>query len=279
VSRRLAPVVLVTAASCTDLGGLSGGDDAGIDRGAPGDAAPDAPAPPPVDASDDAAMAPDTVSPDAGADAATSFSDGFDRPDGGAIGAGWIMKYAPAFALESGAVVRLYPDATHDFVDNLVYRPGSEALLDVAVSIELKLAVDPPGYPQVHARVQPSSVTTPGQLDSYFLYVANAMSVLHVARQHGASNGYVDLATITLSPPLNTTDTYRMRLDVKGATTVALTGTIEKKVGNGWQVLGSSGATDADPSAITTPGTAGFSGGLPESARIYAYDNFTRTPL
>jgi hypothetical protein len=268
---------------------LSGGSDDGGGGGAIDAAAQDTTQPandaPANDApGDDAATGDDTSVPDAGhdsapPDASTSFFDDFNRADGGTIGNNWLMKYPPAFTLANGSVLRQYPDDGHDFVDNIVYRPVLETALNVEVSIEVKLAADPPGYPQVHARVQPSTVGSAGHLDSYFLYVNNAMSVLQVARQHGDSASYVALATLTVSPPLTVGPVYRLRLDVTGTVPVSLTGIVEKSVNGNWMVLQSAAASDTSAQAITTAGTVGFSGGRPESNGLYSFDNFTRTPL
>jgi hypothetical protein len=277
------PPALLACSLAVDLDGLTGGPGAPVeDGGGKLDVSLDVPSAPldgPVgDAAIDSLPPIDAALLDA-ADASLAFVDDFARPDGTVIGNGWIQKYPPAFLLQSASVVRQYPSSSFDFVDNIVYRPPSESVLDVEVSIEVKLSLDPPGFPQLHARVQPSSVATSGQLDSYFIYIDNAMSQAYVARQHGGSSGFTNLATLTMSPPLTTTATYRLRLDVTGTNPVVLTGFVEQLVVGSWQTLQSASYDDTDSTAITTAGTVGFSGGRPESTGIYSYDVFTRTPL
>jgi hypothetical protein len=259
-----------TATACINLDGFSGGATDAGPQNALTDGASSTP-------NDGAVSHP----VDAGVDAPSSplaFFDDFTRPDSPDVGNGWVMKHPPAFALTAGVIERRVPDST-DYDDNIVYRPVGESLLDVQVSIELHLGqVSTSGFPQVHARVQ-SSVTTAGQLDSYFIYIEMSTNKVVVARQHGAADGFTGLTTITVSPSFNTTDTFRLGLRVTGTSPVALTGLVERQVGNQFALIGQGAIVDNDPAKIVTPGTVGFSAGTPEVTDLYRYDNFTRTPL
>jgi hypothetical protein len=209
---------------------------------------------------------------------ASWFTDDFDRGDAAVIGNDWVMKYPPAFELASGRVERLFPDSNHDFPDNIVYRPLGESMLDVSVSIDLFLGASPPGYPQIHARIQPSTAAVTGQLDSYILFVTDAENQGEIARQHGGSSGYVSLATFTISPALSTSNRYRMILTVTGAKPVTITGVIQDITTSPVKAVGMVTALDSDPTQITAPGTVGFAGGRPEVNGNYFFDNFVREP-
>lgn len=274
----LAPVLCASfglpACTLTDLDGFSGEDasavvDSATDQRVDSDAF--------VDGGDAAADAGDE---DATTPNPLSFTDDFNRADSTTIGNGWVMKYAPAFRLMGQGAQRLFPDSSHDFVDNIVYRPTSESLADVEVSAELRFSGSSIGYAQIHARVQASTLGTAGQLDSYLLFTNASSTTAIIARQHGGSSGYTDIGNITIAPALNATDTYRLRLRVTGATDVTVHGYVERRNNAGtWDTLGEASALDSSVDKITTAGTVGFSGGRPESAGIYTYDNFTRTPL
>ena len=269
----LGAALVAPAAGCfADLGGFSNapGDSGADGNAAVGDAGSSDAATP-----DDATSSPDT-SADSGGNG--DFTDDFARADGPDVGNGWIMKYAPAFHLSGGAVQRLFPDSSHDFDDNIVYRPSSEKVLDVEVVATLRIASAPAGYPQLHARVQ-DSVTTPSQLDSYLVFANASTTEIALARQHGGSSGYVILGTFAVAPALDTSSVYRLHLRVSGTTSVTLAGSVERLVSGAWQSIGSGTATDSAATRITTPGTVGFSGGRPESNGIYTYDDFTRKAL
>jgi hypothetical protein len=255
----------------TDLDGLSVGDasanvdSATDDQRTESDGAADV-----ADARDEDATTPDPL----------SFTDDFNRDDSSTIGNAWVMKYAPAFQLLGQGAQRLFPDSNHDFVDNIVYRPTSESLSNVEVSVEVHFSGASIGYAQIHARVQPSTLGTSGQLDSYMLFTNASSTTAVIARQHGGSSAFTGIGNIMIAPALNATDTFRLRLRVTGASDVTVHGYVERRSGtNTWDVIGEASTLDTSVDKITTAGTVGFSGGRPESAGIYTYDNFTRTPL
>jgi hypothetical protein len=271
------PACLVACSALIDLNGLAGtGADASVadsstDAAASSDAALDA------STNADSGMTADGgTSSESGADADASFVDDFGRADGMLIGNGWVQKYPPAFELSMGRVERLFPDATHDFPDNIVYRPVEESLLDVSVAADLYIAASPPGYPQIHARIQPSSVTAAGQLDSYMFFLNDSLSEADIARQHGGSGGYATLGAVALSPALAVNTRYRMILTVVGTSPVAITGVIQDVSGAMPVAVGSATVMDTASSKISTAGTVGFAGGRPEVNGNYFYDHFVR---
>jgi hypothetical protein len=274
-----APAFVAACSALVDLNGLAGG---AADASA-GDASSDGAGQ--ADGAVDAAVGPGGEggavdggsSSDASAADAAIFADDFGRADGMTIGNGWVQKYLPAFQLSAGRVERLFPDMNHDFPDNIVYRPVSESMLDVSVAVDMYLAMAP-GYPQIHARIQPSTVTTAGMLDSYILFVNGTTTTAIIARQHGGSSGYTTVGTVNISPALATGTRYRMILTVTGTSPVTLTGAIQDLSGAIPMSVGTATVADSASNRITTPGTVGFAGGRPEVDGNYFYDNFTREP-
>ena len=205
--------------------------------------------------------------------ASANLFDDFNRSDSSAIGNGWIEKSTGNFAISNLSVVK--QTVSTGYRDNVVYRPDTEDLLDAEASIELRLNTDPPGYPQVFVRLQSTTVDQPDTLDGYILYINDSTTEAILGRQSG--NSFVEaLASITISPALNTTDTFRMRLSATGASPVSLSATIERFNGSGWDIIGEAGLTDNSATQITTPGSVGFGGYIENS---YSYDNFRRTDL
>jgi hypothetical protein len=205
--------------------------------------------------------------------AQANISDNFDRADGAAIGNGWIEKTAAAFSLQSGTAAKVA--AGNGYLDNLVYRPASEDVLDVEASVQMRLTSGSPGYPQLFVRVQSSSVTFTNWLDGYILYIDGGTTGAVLGRQRGSSF-VTALATIPIAPALNTTDTYRLRLSAVGTSPVQLSAFIERLSGSTWQIIGQAAVNDAAADRIATAGTVGFSGYV-ETA--YRFDNFVRTNL
>lgn len=202
-----------------------------------------------------------------------NLSDDFQRADAAALGNGWIEKAPAAFSIQSGAVAKVA--AGYGYLDNLVYRPAAEDVRDVEASVELRLLSASPGYPQIHVRIQSGSAALPSWLDSYILYVDGDNSRAILGRQRGSAF-VVALATITIAPALNTTDTFRLRLRAVGTSPVQLSGFVERLSGSSWQVIGQASVNDLAPDRITAAGSVGFSGYI-ETA--YRYDNFVRTNL
>ena len=211
-----------------------------------------------------------------------SFVDDFNRPDGPTLGNDWVMKQPGAFALVGGAVSRLVGPSS-DYRDNICHRPASEDVRDVEASVEVKIASSPPGYPQIHVRLWANTVDKGNLLDGYLLYIDNAMDTAKMTRQRGALLA-PPLQTMTLSPPLNTTDKFRLRLRATGKFPVALEAFVERHPAAAadptqWDVIGHASATDSGLLHIESAGSVGFSAGQPETTGLYTYDNFVRTPL
>ena len=204
---------------------------------------------------------------------AVDYFDDFARPNGAALGDGWIEKAPGAFSIASGAAAKNAVGT--GYRDNIAYRPAVEDLLDAEASVELQLLNASVGYPQVFVRVQGNTAAQNDVLDAYILYVANNASTVILGRQRG--NQFVTtLATINLATPLNTTNRFRLRLRAVGTTPVNVDAWIERQNGAAWDVIGQASVADAAANRITTPGAVGF-GGFIESS--YVYDNFNRVDL
>lgn len=205
--------------------------------------------------------------------AGANITDGFDRADNAAVGNGWIEKNAAAFAIQNGAAAKSGPG--YGYRDNLVYRPAAEDVADVEASVEFRLTSSSPGYPQVHTRIQSDTAAYGDWLDSYVLYVSGSNSQAVLGRQRGSSF-VTTLANVAISPALNTTDNFRLRLRATGSTTVQVDAFVERQVSGVWQVIGQASASDSSAQRIATAGSVGFSGYI-ETA--YRYDNFVRVNL
>jgi hypothetical protein len=219
-----------------------------------------------------------TPAPGGGTSDAQSFSivsavffDDFARPDNAALGNGWIEKNAGAFSLVGGRVTKAATSS--GFADNLVYRPAGEAMLDGEASVEVRFASMPPGYAQVFVRGQLANIGNPGQLTGYLLFVDSNASLAYLDRMENGS--FVELASIPISPALNVTDTYRLRLRATGTNPVAVSAYVERLAAGTWNVIGQAGVNDTAATRVATAGTVGFTGHT--EGGIYSYDNFTRT--
>jgi len=201
------------------------------------------------------------------------FLDAFNRPDSATLGNGWLEKAPQAFELTSGSVRKLA--SSSGYLDNIVYRPASEDALDVEASIEFQLQNPLPGYPQLFTRIQQATVGTAGTLDGYILFVNDDATIAFVGQQVG-SGFLTELASMNISPALNTSDTYRMRLRTTGTSPVQINAYIERLAGSTWQVIAQLSFADTSPARITSPGSVGFGGYIEDG---YLYDNFTRTTL
>jgi hypothetical protein len=205
--------------------------------------------------------------------AQANITDSFTRADSPTIGNGWIEKTPAAFSIQGGAVAKVA--AGNGYLDNLVYRPAAEDVLDVEASIEMRLLAANPGYPNVHVRIQSSTAANVSSLNSYILYVDGSSAGAVLGRQTGS--GFVTtLADIPVAPAMNLTDTYRLRLRATGTSPVQLSAFIERLSGTSWQIIGQASVNDSAPDRIFTAGSVGFSGYL-ETA--YRFDNFVRTNL
>jgi hypothetical protein len=227
----------------------------------------------PVDVSD-ATVADDT------SDAMSAFVDPFDRTDSTALGNSWEEKTPGTYAIVSGHVVRT--DFSLDYRNDIAVRPVAEDLRDVEVSIEFTVSHLPPGFPQVEARIQRTSLSTLNTLDGYLLYIegttGNGLGTAALTRQHGTTLP-APLMTFVLNPELALGETYRLRLAVRGASPVVLDGFVELKAGTNWTVIGSVSTTDSAINAVVTTGALGFATGQPEATGYYTYDEFSYRPL
>lgn len=204
---------------------------------------------------------------------AGDFVDTFNRANNAALGNNWIEKTATAFELVSNEAARTATG--FDYRDNLVYRPSSEDVLDVEAAVEIRFTTVPPGYPQVFVRGQSSTIAGGATLDAYLLYINNSNTQAILARQRG-TNYDEPLATLTLSPALNATDRYRLRLQATGTNPVQLAAFVERQSGGTWQIIGQAPFSDTAANRISTAGTVGFGGYTELSPR---FDNFARTGL
>ena len=255
-------VAFVAASSCSlfvSLDGLS-------DVGASADASPIG--------ADGNAEAGD-ASADAGADMAVFFDD-FNRPDDASIGNGWIEKNPNAWLLKSGQVVREDNDGLN-FQDNISYRPSSEDVLNVQSSVQF-VVTGTTGFPQVWTRVQKGAVIQANQIGGYGLSMSGSGNLAAVFRCDPV-NCPVQLTQFNVTPALDSSSTYRLRLITTGTDPVQIQGFIERQVGTDWSVIGTVTLTDSTADRITTAGSVGFSAAAGDPNGIYSYDDFTRTAL
>ncbi len=223
----------------------------------------------------DASEPPDADAPEAdtASDASSQiFVDDFNRADG-VIGNGWVEKTAGSWAISTGVVVPLVADI--NYRRHLLYRPTTEDVLDVEVSVEVTPNQSQPGYPQIFARARPLDIANPESYDGYILYVPGNAAEAVITRQRGPET-HTPLSTFAVNPAINTANSYRFVLTVKGTTPVELAGRIERKTLNGFDVIGETKVVDGTGERIGVPGSVGVSG---NGSLKFRYDNFRRTPL
>ncbi len=210
-------------------------------------------------------------------DAAVSeFVDTFSRPDGAAIGNGWIEKNPAAFSITGDEATRVGTSLV-SYRDNLVYRPAGENVLDVEVSVQVRITSLPPRFPQIFVRARTATITAANSYDGYLLYVDGDTVADQVVLGRQLGNVFVEtLSQFTLSEPLTTAGRYRFVLRAQGTAPVMLAARVEKLAGTTWTTIGSTTADDTAAECIAEPGTVGFAGD--EFAR-YIYDDFRRTML
>ncbi|MBA3538474.1 MAG: hypothetical protein H0T79_02495 [Deltaproteobacteria bacterium] len=228
------------------------------------------PAPPPDGGEPDASI---DGPRDAPIDApASGFHDDFTRPDGDALGNGWLEKTPLAFALQDGEVVRA--SGSSNYRDNLCYRPASEDVLDVAISMQVRFTASPPGNAQLFVRGVSASLDAPDSYDGYLLYVTGDQGDNLVLGRQIGTPFVTELSSFTLSPALNTTDTYRLTLSAEGTTTVMLAAKVERLALGVWTTIGQTAVPDTSAARIVVAGTVGFSS---SANQAYVYDEFRRT--
>lgn len=207
------------------------------------------------------------------ATAQANINDNFDRADSATVGNSWVEKNAAAFAIAGNRVTKAAVGT--GYRDNIVYRPSAENVADVEASVELRITGASPGYPQVLTRIQTGTVGGANILDGYIIYISDSNTTAVLGRQNGSAF-VTTLSNITISPALNTTDTYRLRLRTTGTTPVAVTGWVERLNGATWDIIGTATVNDSDGARFTAAGSVGFSGYVESS---YTLDNFVRTNL
>src|SRR5687767_14227610 len=70
--------------------------------------------------------------------AAAQFSDNFTRADSDAVGNGWIEKHPDLFSI---AANRAQKNArSSSYLDNVLYRPAAENVLDVEATAEIRFS-------------------------------------------------------------------------------------------------------------------------------------------
>lgn len=205
--------------------------------------------------------------------AQANINDNFNRADSATVGNNWVEKNPTAFGIASNAVTKAAVGT--GYRDNIVYRPSGENVADVEASVEIRFNSAQPGYPQVLTRVQTGTVGGANILDGYIIYISDNTTQAVLGRQSGSAF-VTTLANITISPALNTTDTYRLRLRTTGTTPVAVTGWVERLNGATWDVIGTATVDDNDGARFTAAGSVGFSGYVESS---YSLDNFVRTNI
>lgn len=215
---------------------------------------------------------------DAPPDARPGFFDDFARADGPTLGNGWIAKKPDVFLLAKGTAFWTGTNATV-YRDHVVTRPASEDRADVAVSVIVHLGIGftHPGYPQIWARLQQSTLAKPDTLDGYVLYVFDKDDTAKFGRQSGTAFVSDFVPDLTIVPPLSAGSTCRLGLEVSGTDPVTITATVEELVGQSFVVRAKATVKDADPARITGAGTVGF-GGAEDATGAYTYDDFSRIP-
>lgn len=200
--------------------------------------------------------------------------DSFSRPDGAAIGNGWIEKQASTYALAGGEVVRI--DTAESYRDNMVYRPASEDLRDVEITVGVRFTALPPGFAQIFVRGAAATIAAPDSYDGYLLYVDGERAGEAVLGRQRGSVFVTTLSRFPLSPVPDTSGMFRMTLRATGAQPVALQARIERLEGRSWTTIGETAVEDSAAAQIDAAGTVGFAG---NELAAYVYDDFRRVAL
>ncbi|MDQ3365813.1 MAG: hypothetical protein M3680_10340 [Myxococcota bacterium] len=219
-----------------------------------------------IDAAADASL---DAAPPMDAPMALDFVDSFARPNGAAIGNGWVEKQPPTFSIDNGEVVRIATAVSYQ--DNLVYRPASEDVRDVEISIGFRVLQSPPRYPQIFVRARSAMIATAGSYDGYLLYVDGSTTDRVVLGRQLGTPFVTTLSAFTLSAPLAPGATYRLTLRAQGTSPVRLVATVELRTATGFSPLGGTTFDDAAASRIDTAGSIGFAG---DEVAAYVYDDF-----
>lgn len=200
--------------------------------------------------------------------APTSFMDTFDRASGSALGNGWIEKTPDAFGLFDDHVIRTDPGS--GYRDNLVYRPQSEAQLDIEVRMEFQFVSASIQNPGIFARADYDTIADPNTFIGYEAYVSDANTV-RLGQGTGTADSTV-LKSIDLTTPLVDGELYRLRMRVRDTVEVDVDVWVEHWVNAGsWTSLGATRFHDDTAARIDTPGAVGFNG---STGTEYFLDNF-----
>ncbi len=189
------------------------------------------------------------------------YFDNFNRPDNGDIGNGWTEKVPSVFSLIDGGITA--PETPSQGFNHLItYRPPAEDAQNVEVGMEFSRE---PGadtwYPQVHARVQRSTVQFTSSLSSYTLFYDsfNNPGQIHITPIDDYFECYI--ATWDVTQPFVEGDRYRLRLRVIGTNPVQLVGYMEHLNVDYWEVVGA-GTVLHDQNSQPVPGGFCNSGGM-----------------
>ncbi len=205
---------------------------------------------------------------------AEDFVDSFSRPDGASIGNGWIEKLASTYALAGGEVVRI--DTPESYRDNMVYRPASEDLRDVEISVGVRFTAIPPGFAQIFVRGEAATIAAPDSYDGYLLYIEGGQADEAVLGRQRGTVFVTTLSRFPLVPPLDAGSAFRMTLRATGAQPVALRAKIERLSNGAWTAIGETAIEDFAATQIDAAGTVGFAG---NEVSTYVYDDFRRVRL
>lgn len=235
------------------------------------------------DASSDGTMTGDTTddgTTSAGVDcalpAASSWDEGFDRPDADVLGNCWIEKTPAVWQLVAGEVTSPGVGATMPR-DHLVWRDGLVSA-DVEVKLEFRVrSPDPRNEPHVLARLTDDALQPGGAYHGYALLPRAAkggtpmqlcMMRFDGAREPGEQRCENLPAPLEIGPTR-----HRLVLQVTGPGPVLIDGRLDvlHDGDQDWTpLLTLQQWQDTSPDQIVTAGTAGFSGG----SVIDVLDNF-----
>jgi hypothetical protein len=203
-----------------------------------------------------------------------SLVDLFDRTDGPPKN-GWIERTEGVMAIRNGKLK--VETAPPSYRRSILYRPDTENVADVEVSVDVVVPSFKAMFPQIHARVQTSTISQPDVLDSYLLYLEEDTNKVHLARNRGP-NPVTIRKTIFLSSPLMAQQAFRLRLRVTGKEPVKVEGFVDRIVDETTSIpLGQEAFEDNDSERIQSAGSVGLSTfSYSDAGAGYTYDNFIR---